>query len=112
MSTSALAKFAGTSNVWSKRDDRRDGFAKVMANAFKTELGDKAEDVAKVLAKHGIPRDLGKQAMEMAEQTGRFTVFTLVDALTRIAGRYEYVGDRTEIDQKASGLLALAAQGV
>lgn len=95
-----------------RRDDRRDGFAKVMANAFKTELGDKAEDVAKVLAKHGIPRDLGKQALEMAEQTGRFTVFTLVDALTRIAGRYEYVGDRTEIDQKASGLLALAAQGV
>lgn len=91
-----------------KRDDRRDGFAKVMANAFKTELGDKAEDVAKVLAKHGIPRDLGKQALEMAEQTGRFTVFTLVDALTRIAGRYEYVGDRTEIDQNASGLLALA----
>jgi hypothetical protein len=35
-------------------------------------------------------------------------VFTLVDALTRIAGRYEYVGDRTEVDQKASGLLALA----
>jgi len=92
-----------------KRDERRDGFARVMANAFKTELGDKAEDVAKVLAKHGIPRDLGRQALQLAEQAGRFTVFTLVDALTRIAGNHQYVGDRTELDQKASGLLALAA---
>jgi hypothetical protein len=48
----------------------------------------------------------------MAEQAGRFTVFTLVDALTRIAGEYQYAGDRTELDQKASGLLALAAEGV
>jgi hypothetical protein len=30
-----------------------------MANAFKATLGDKADDVAKVLARHGIPRDLG-----------------------------------------------------
>ena len=95
-----------------KRDQRRDGFAKVMTNAFKTQLGDKAEDVAKVLAKHGIPRDLGQRALKMAEQAGRFTVFTLVDALTRIAGEYQYAGDRTELDQKASGLLALAAEGV
>jgi hypothetical protein len=92
-----------------KRDDRRDGFAEVMATAFKLQLGDKAEDVAKVLQKHGIPRDLGKQALEMAEQSGRFTVFSIVDALTKIAGQYQNAGDRTEIDQKASALLALAA---
>jgi hypothetical protein len=92
-----------------KRDDRRDGFAEVMATAFKLQLGEKAEDVAKVLQKHGIPRDLGKQALEMAEQSGRFTVFSIVDALTKIAGQYQNAGDRTEIDQKASALLALAA---
>ena len=92
-----------------KRDQRRDGFAKVIAQAFKAKLGDKADDVAKVLAKHGIPRDLGKQALEIAERTGRFTVFSVVDALTRIAGQYQYAGDRTEIDQKASALLLLAA---
>jgi hypothetical protein len=92
-----------------KRDQRRDGFAKVMASAFKTKLGDKADDVAKVLASHGIPRDLGRQALQHAEQAGRFTIFSIVDALTRIAGEYQYAGDRTEIDQKASALLALAA---
>jgi len=48
-----------------------------------------------------------------AEQAGRFTLFSIVDALTRIAGEYQHAGDRTEIDQKASALLALAApQGV
>lgn len=95
-----------------KRDQRRDGFAKVMAKAFKLQLGDKAEDVAKVLSRHGIPRDMAKHALQLAEQAGQFTVFTLVDALTRIAGEYQFVGDRVEIDQKASGLLALAAEGV
>ena len=31
-----------------------------------------------------------------------------VDALTRIAGRLRHAGDRSEVDQKASSLLALA----
>lgn len=91
-----------------KRDDRRDGFAEVMHTAFKLQLGDTAEDVAKVLGKHGIPRDLGQRALKLAEQSRRFTVFSIVDALTRIAGEYQYAGDRTELDQKASSLLALA----
>jgi len=96
-----------------KRDQRRDGFAKVIASAFKTKLGDNADEVAKVLARYGIPRDLGRQALQTAEQAGRFTLFSIVDALTRIAGEYQHAGDRTEIDQKASALLALAApQGV
>ncbi len=48
-----------------KRDERRDGFARVMKKAFQTRLGDTAEDVAKVLFKHGIPRDLAKQALSL-----------------------------------------------
>jgi len=95
-----------------RRDQRRDGFAKVMANAFKASLGDKVEDVAKVLARHGIPRDLGQRALKLAEEAGRFTIFSVVDALTRIAGEYQYAGDRAELDAKSSGLLALAAEGV
>jgi hypothetical protein len=95
-----------------KRDQRRDGFVKVMAKAFKLQLGDQADDVAKVLAKQGIPRDLGKRALELAEQAGKFTVFSIVDALTRIAGEYKFVGDRVELDAKASSLLALAAESV
>lgn len=90
-----------------KRDERRDGFARVMKKAFDTRLGDKAEDVAKVLFKHGIPRDLAKQALAVAERQGRFTIFSLVDALTRVAGEYENAGDRMEADEKAGALLAL-----
>lgn len=92
-----------------KRDRRRDGFARVMANAFKTRLSGDAEDVAKVLSSHGIPRDLGQRALKLAEEAGRFTIFSVVDALTRLAGEYQYAGDRTELDQKAGSLLALAA---
>lgn len=92
-----------------KRDQRRDGFAKVMAKAFKTKLGDNAEQVAKVLYKNGIPRDFAKQALAIAEKQGRFTIFSLVDALTRIAGQYQNAGDRLELDQKAATLLSLAA---
>ena len=92
-----------------RRDQRRDSFAKVMTKAFATKLGDKAEDVAKVLSKYGIPRDLAKQALALAQTQGRFTIFSLVDAMTRIAGQYENAGDRIEADAKAGNLLALAA---
>jgi hypothetical protein len=94
-----------------KRDARRDGFAKVMAKAFRQRLGDKAEDVGKVLTKHGIPGDIARQALKVAETAGQFTVFSIVDALTRIAGEYKFAGDRVEIDTKASRLLALASEG-
>jgi hypothetical protein len=93
-----------------RRDERRDGFARVMKRAFQTRLGDNAEDVAKVLFKHGIPRDLAKQALALAERQGRFTIFSLVDALTRVAGQYANAGDRLEADEKACALLALAAE--
>jgi hypothetical protein len=96
-------------NLVEKRDQRRDGFAKVMAKAFKQKLGDNAEDVAKVLHKHGIPRDFAKKALALAEQQGRFTLFTLVDAFTKVAREYKNAGDRVELDEKAGALLALAA---
>ena len=62
----------------------------------------------KALLKHGISRGTAKRALEIAEQQGRFTIFALVDALTRIAGEITLAGDRTEADTKASSLLALA----
>jgi len=37
------------------------------------------------------------------------TVFSVVDALTRIAKAIPNAGDRSEVDQKAASLLALAA---
>lgn len=92
-----------------QRDARKDGFAKVVKKAMETKLGDDAEEVMKVLNRNGITKTLAKRALEIAEQQGRFTIFALVDALTRIAGEAEYAGERTETDQRAGQLLALAA---
>lgn len=92
-----------------RRDERRDGFVKVIGKAMREKLGDDAEDVLKELARNGIPRGLAKEALEIAKQQGRFTIFSLVDALTRISGRMVNAGDRLEIDAKAAQLLTLAA---
>lgn len=92
-----------------KRDARRDGFAKLIQKAMATNLGADAEEVGKALAKAGISRTLAKRALEVAKEQGRFTVFALVDALTRISGEMKNAGDRTDADEKAAGLLALAA---
>ena len=72
-------------------------------------LGEDAEETIKALLKNGIPTGLGRTAVEMVQERGqRFTVFTLVDALTRLAQDQDNAGDRTEIDVKAGSLLALA----
>jgi hypothetical protein len=92
-----------------KRDERKDGFAAVIRRAMETRLGDDAEEVLKVLSAHGVKGALAKRALEIAAIQGRLTVFTLVDAITRIAGEIANAGDRAEVDQKASRLLAAAA---
>jgi|JRYK01.1.fsa_nt_gb hypothetical protein len=92
-----------------KRDERKDGFAKVVRKAMETRLGDDADEVAEVLAKAGVGQALRKQALELAREQGRFTIFALVDALTRLSGSFTNAGDRTEADQKAGRLLQLAA---
>ena len=92
----------------SKRDERRDAFARVIERAMDTKLGDDADEVRSALTKHGISRAMAKQAMDLAVEQGRFTVFNLVDALTRLSRQFVNAGDRTEIDQQAGSLLALA----
>jgi hypothetical protein len=92
-----------------KRDARRDGFAKVVRKAMETRLGDEADEVAEVLAKAGVIQMLGKRALEIAREQGRFTIFALVDALTRLSGEMKNAGERTEADQRAGQLLQLAA---
>jgi hypothetical protein len=74
-----------------------------------TRLGDEADEVAEVLAKAGVNQLLGKRALEIAREQGRFTIFALVDALTRLSGEMKNAGERTEADQKAGRLLQLAA---
>jgi len=106
-SMDAIRRIIETLNA--KRDERRDGFAKVIRNAMQERIGTDAEEALKALHKHGFSRALAQQALEMAQTQGRFTIFAVVDALTRIAGRLPNAGDRIEADEKAATLLALAA---
>jgi len=91
-----------------KRDQRRDAFARVIQRAMETQLGDDADETRAELAKVGISRTLARQALELAQEHGRFTVFNVVDALTRLSRQIVNAGDRTEVDQQAGRLLSLA----
>jgi hypothetical protein len=91
-----------------KRDARRDGFVEVMRKAMTAKLGSDADEVIKRLSQEGIPRHLIKDAMEIAQQQGGFTIFALVDALTRLSQRVTLAGDRMELDAKIGQLLSLA----
>lgn len=91
------------------RDRRRDGFVEVIRKAMQTTLGNDADKVLKQLQDRGITRALAKQALELAQMQGRFTVFSVVHALTRLTQRMKFAGDRTEADEKAGALLALTA---
>ena len=92
-----------------RRDERRDGFVRVIQKAMQEKLGEDAEDVLRTLTSSGINRTLAKKALEIACQTGGFTIFSVVDALTRLAGEIPNAGDRLAADQKAASLLSLAA---
>lgn len=89
------------------RDARRDGFAAVIRKAMETKFADDADEAMKALARAGITRTLATRALEIARCEGRFTIFSVVDALTRLAGELKNAGDRAEADQRASSLLAL-----
>jgi hypothetical protein len=92
-----------------KRDERKDGFAAAIRRAMQETIGSDAEEAMKVLSGHGITRHFAKRALECAATQGRFTIFSVVDALTRMAGEVKNAGHRAEMDQRASGLLKLAA---
>ena len=98
----------GIDALVAKRDARRDGFYAVMQKAMRQQLGEDSEAVLKQLTSHGINRSLAKQAVELAAERGRFTIFSLVDALTRLTQKVKWIGDRAEADAKVASLLALA----
>lgn len=93
----------------SKRDERKDGFAKLIAQAMETRYGTDAEDVQKLLAKAGFARELAKRATDIARQKGAFTLWSVVDALTQLSREAKFAGARNEADQKASSLLSLVS---
>jgi hypothetical protein len=91
------------------RDQRRDAFARVMHNAMRAQLGTDTDAVLAKLEAHGIKRKLAETALDLARKQGAFTLYTVVDALTRLSQEAAFAGERSEIDTKASSLLALAA---
>jgi hypothetical protein len=90
-----------------KRDERKDGFAATIKKAMEATLGDDAEKVLAFLNKNGINRSLAQEAYDIAQKKGRFTIWTIVDALTQLSQASKFAGDRIEADQKASQLLQL-----
>jgi len=90
------------------RDQRRDSFAAVMRKAMSERLGNDKEEVAKVLSHYNLSKGLVDEAMEMAFLAGEFTIFTIVDALTKLSQRTRYAGDRAALDARIGRLLELA----
>lgn len=91
-----------------KRDERKDGFTAAIRKAMRTRLGADADECLAVLNRHGITRSVAKKAIEYAERHGGFSIWCIVDALTRLTHETQFVGLRTEADNKASALLQLA----
>lgn len=48
--------------------------------------------------------------MEIALAQGGFTIFSLVDALTRLTQRLNYAADRADADYKVAQLLSLCSR--
>lgn len=95
-------------NLVARRDERRDSFATVIRKAMTERLGTDSEDVAKVLVANKIPGNLIKEAMGIARTQCGFTIFSIVDALTKLSQRTRYAGDRAELDARIGQLLSLA----
>jgi hypothetical protein len=91
-----------------KRDARRDGFVATIKKAMETTVGQDAEEALKMLTRAGVTRQLAKRAVEEHDfEKGRFSIFSVVDTLTRMAREHRNAGDRVTADQQASALLAL-----
>ena len=103
-----IARLVETRDAHKRDLSRRDGFVLVIKKAMETQLGSTSDEVLKVLTKQGITRTLAKEALEVAGRHGAFTIFAIVDALTRISRKLANAGDRSVVDQKASALLSLA----
>ena len=91
-----------------KRDARRDRFAEIIKRAMSERFQDE-DEAHKAVMKTGVGQRLARQAVELAQQQGRLTIFSMVDALTRLSGKIANAGDRAKIDLQVGSLLELAA---
>ncbi len=72
-------------NLSAVRNRRKDSFAAMIQKAMTERLGSDADEVTKVLLAERIPRQLIKEALEIARAQGAFTIFAMVDALTKLS---------------------------
>ncbi|MCA9168468.1 MAG: hypothetical protein KDB23_12415, partial [Planctomycetales bacterium] len=93
-------------NLIAVRDQRRDAFAKTVDVAMDTRFAESRDEAIAVLRRHGLSADLLDETHSSREY---FTVFDIVDAITRVAGRLQNAGDRLLLDARAAALLTLAA---
>lgn len=96
------------SELVKKRDQRRDSFVTTIRNAMTQRLGADRDEVTKVLQTEKIPKQLISDALEIARAEGGFTIFSVVDALTKLSQRVNYAGDRAQLDARVGQLLSLA----
>ncbi|GMW03881.1 MAG: hypothetical protein AMXMBFR84_50150 [Candidatus Hydrogenedentota bacterium] len=92
-----------------RRDERQDGFVRVITKAMKEVLGHDEDEVIPILQAQGINRAIAKEALSIAKGQGEFTIYSVVDALTRLSQRNVFAGERAQIDYRASRLLTLVA---
>jgi hypothetical protein len=79
----------------------------MIKRAMETRFED-SDEAQKALIKTGIGQRLTRQAVELAGQQGRYTVFSMLDAVTRLAGSIVNAGERSKVDQQVGTLLELA----
>lgn len=91
-----------------KLESGKGKFIATIQAAMQARLG--AEQAATILKDAGFASKLAKETLEVAQSKGGLTIFAVVDALTRLSQRAEFVGQRHELDVKAGKLLALPLQ--
>jgi len=91
------------------RDARRDSFANIVRKAMTTKFDGSKEEVLELVVNHGARRVLAERAIEQARRKGALTIWSVVDALTRLSQEIPNAGERTDADQSASSLLELVA---
>jgi hypothetical protein len=92
-----------------KRDERKDGFAKVVQKAMQTAYGQDSEESLRFLTQAKFTRTLATKAVEIAQHSGKLTIWSMVNALTQLARESKFAGNRAELDCQASSLLDLVA---
>lgn len=100
---------AAIEQIARKRDQLKDTFTEVLRKAATTVLGEEADDVLKAVGRT-IPKHLVEEACDLCHREGRrFSVWALVEALTRLNREVIYAGQRSDLDRMAASLFALAA---